>query len=278
MPRHLTESEKEFAAQNWPNLNVNNVQVTGAATATYNCLAWTLGITNSWVWPWRGGATVSKAQFDQLYANYGYSPAGSGPVAVYGFNPNDMQHGSLYTQTHRSYESKCGSWLRITHTLQGMEGGSYGDVEGFYSAATSLQKKTELMQLSFDSFNRLSAQELKILEDAVLNVDPALRASFEKTYREWKATWEHPLIVASSNPYDRTRSVQFLELIALGSGILPLLINQLLDQEEFFALQAVDRLLKPALSVVRGPYDDLILMGEQGRALETVKRWIHYNS
>lgn len=277
MPRHLTDAEKEFALQNWPNMNVNNVLVTADATAIYNCLAWTLGITNSWVWPWRGGATVSKAQFDELYATYGYSPSGSGPVAVFGFNSSDMQHGSLFSQHYGSYESKCGSWLRITHTLQGMEGGAYGDLEGSYSATTALQKKTELMQLSFDSINRLSARELKILEDAVLNTDPALRASFEKAYREWRATWQHPLIMASSNPYDRTRSIQFLELVALGSGILPLLMNQLRNEEEFFALQAADRLLKPALSVIRPPDDELILMGEQGRALETVKRWIHYH-
>ena len=253
MPRSLTDAEKEFALRNWPNMNVDNVLVTGDATATYNCLAWTLGITNSWVWPWRGGATVSKAQFDQLYASYGYSPSGSGPVVVFGFNASDMQHGSLFSQNYGSYESKCGSWLRITHTLQGMEGGSYGDVEGSYSATTALQKKTELMQLSFDSINRLSARELKVLEDAVLNTDPALRSSFEKAYREWRATWQHPLIISSSNPYDRTRSIQFLELVALGSGILPLLMNQLRNEEDFFALQAAVTLTRCGESSRRCP-------------------------
>src|SRR6185437_3817241 len=146
MPRPLTEAEKRYAVENWPHINVDTALVTGEATYAYNCLAWTLGITNSWVWPWRGGAAVSKRQFDELYSQHGYFPAGSGPVAVYGLNADDMQHGCLYSPFYSNYESKCGGWLRITHTLRGMERGTYGDVEGFYSARLSSQKKTELMQ------------------------------------------------------------------------------------------------------------------------------------
>ncbi len=45
----------------------NNYEVLRPADRRYNCIAWSLGITDRWVWP---GATV--ADFDRLYGSHGY--------------------------------------------------------------------------------------------------------------------------------------------------------------------------------------------------------------
>ena len=97
---------------------------------------------------------------------------------------------------------------------------------------------------------------------------------FDKAYAAWKATWNHPLIVISSAPAARAQSVEFLELISLGSEILPLLMEKLTDPDEFFALVAVDRLARPELQVTQEHDDEAVLLGEQGRAIETVQRWV----
>ena len=83
--------------------------------------------------------------------------------------------------------------------------------------------------------------------------------------------------MTSSNPHTRTNSIEFLELMSMGKKIVPLLINKLLSPNDFFALQAVDRYLGKSLQVNREIEDKLNLLGEQGRATETVKKWIRYS-
>ncbi len=72
----------------------------------------------------------------------------------------------------------------------------------------------------------------------------------------------------------RAQTVEFLELISLGHDILPLLMEKLTDPDEFFALVAVDRLARPELQITRELGDEAVLLGEQGRAIETVQRWV----
>ena len=51
-------------------------------------------------------------------------------------------------------------------------------------------------------------------------------------------------------------------------------MEKLTDPDEFFALTAVDRVARPELHVIRELDDEAVLLGEQGRAIETVQRWI----
>ena len=37
--------------KDFPNLDVNNISVTGEATGTYNCIAYSMGITIKWIDP-----------------------------------------------------------------------------------------------------------------------------------------------------------------------------------------------------------------------------------
>jgi hypothetical protein len=101
-----------------------------------------------------------------------------------------------------------------------------------------------------------------------------MKKRFEKAYQNWKEAGSHPFIVISSNPASRTQTPAFLELISLGPAIMPLLMEKLTNPEEFFALQVADRLLRPEFVVSLDLDDPAILLGEQGRAIETVKQWI----
>ncbi len=121
---------------------------------------------------------------------------------------------------------------------------------------------------------RLTKRELKSLDEHVEGVDAKLRKRFEKSYRAWRKTWEIPAIAISPNPAHRTHTPAFVELISLGLDVLPLLIEKLTHVDEFFALQAVDRLLQPKFIVRWEPNNPAVLLGEQHRALLTVKRWI----
>jgi hypothetical protein len=279
LPRALTGPEQTQARSYWPRMAVANVVVTDEPTERYNCLAWTLGITTSWIWPW-GSRPATKAEFDALYRSYGFSPATAGPIAAFGLSQVAMQHGSISGPGHGPrWESKAGNWLRIQHGLAEMEGGTvYGDVRGFYSrsnlrAAEPADARLSRM-LSTQTMMTLTAEQGDLVRARAASVDRPIRDRFDAAYAEWRATWSHPLVIVSSAPIDRSQSLQFLELVALGPDIVPLLMEKLLDPTEFFALVAVDRLIPPTLVVVRELDDDVVLQGEQGRAIETVQRWI----
>jgi hypothetical protein len=311
-------------------MNVAAVVVTDEPTGRYNCLAWTLGITSSWIWPWTT-LSVAKAEFDLLYQSYGFTPASSGPIAVFGLSLIEMTHGSISGIRHGPrWESKCGTWLRIQHGLSEMEGGNfYGNVLGFYAGpaaelsdvedarasirhgprweskcGTWLRIQHGLSEMEGGNFygnvlgfyagpaaelsdvedaraslrtmkaEKLSRAEVKYLKDRVRQVDPETKRQFEEVYAAWKEVWNHPLIAISSNPVSRTQTPTFLELLSLGQTILPLLMEKLTDPEEFFALQAVDRLIRPEFVIRRNADDPAVLLGEQGRAIETIKQWV----
>ena len=66
-----TPQQKAKFLKYFPNLKTWSV--TGAATGSYNCVAWSVGITNQWLWP---GSTVKD--FDAFYAYHGWKVSTNG--------------------------------------------------------------------------------------------------------------------------------------------------------------------------------------------------------
>ena len=277
MPRSLTPQEKQEAKQVWPRLDVEAVVVTDEKTRNYNCLAWTFGITTSWVWPW-GSRNATKTEFDVLYRSKGFTPAGAGEIAAFGLNLGSMTHGSISGPGHGPrWESKCGAWLRIQHGLGELEGGAlYGNALGFYTHSASAGPTIASGRTALKAM-KLEEVEIDAIQQAVRAVPEETRTRFTAAYRAWVETWDHPLVIVSSNPSDRAQSTQFLDLVSLGPQILPLLIERLATSDEFFALQALDRLLPTSHIVALELEDPRVLGGEQERALLSVKRWVAAN-
>jgi hypothetical protein len=97
-----------------------------------------------------------------------------------------------------------------------------------------------------------------------------LRARFEGGYRDWKKTFARPDIVVNSDSKAVRNSKEFATLVSLGPGILPLIVDKLLQPDQFFALQVYDVLQdRPELRE-----DEHLDLGEQQRALATARRWL----
>lgn len=283
--RRLTAKEQQVLRPSFPRLNFEEVYVRGERDQAYNCLAWTLGINNAWIWPW-SPRNPTKAEFDQLYRRYGFAPAGTGSVAGLGLGTSSMRHGALGTRGLVSmprWSSKLGQYLLIQHQLGQLEGGSdYGNVQGYYSKSrprTRDERPPESEAEEFPAgdvivFDEVSDEALSFVRARAEAIEPELRTRFEDAYAAWSATWEHPGIALSSNPGDYARSTEFLELVALGPAILPLLMGKLLDPDGFLALQAIERLGRPQLFDVVELDDETILGGEQARARQVLERWI----
>ena len=123
-----TAEQKTRIEPHFPNLKTWNV--TGPATDKYNCIAWSVGIKNEWIWP---GHTVQD--FDSFYSLHGWTVSSNcnreykkRKVALYAYNsnPNSCSHGSRETHDCGWDESKLGKWERIMHIRTELEGGFYG--------------------------------------------------------------------------------------------------------------------------------------------------------
>jgi hypothetical protein len=274
MARSLTPGEKQRFAGYFPNLNVDLAVVTGEASSVYNCISWTVGFTDRWLWPGN-----SVADFDTFYSGFGFVRAGDGPIAAWGRSTSNMTHGSISGLGHGPrWESKCGADLRIQHGLNELTGSTYGRVFAFYRRSP-LQEAyfapvLENQMKEKISKSYLTAAERKTLRDQINETPDELRAAFESAFDAWKVSWFRGSLGISSNPQTRAMGVEFDVLIALGPKILPLVIQKLADPENFLALQLYDTMQPNERLVVQfEPDDERILEGEQGRARRVVHAW-----
>jgi hypothetical protein len=240
----------------------------------YNCISWTVGVTNRWLWP--GG---SLANFDTFYHGFGFVRAGDGPVAVWGISASNMKHGSISGPGHGPrWESKCGPDLRIQHGLGELVGSTYGRVLAFYRKSRTLTASNEpvmeqvMKEKTAKSY--LSPAQRRLLNEERARVPAALRATFDKAFAAWKNTWFSGGLAVSSDPHTRAVGKEYDALLALGPAVLPLVVEALADPENFFALQLYDAMQPNERLIVQyGPDDERILEGEQGRAQRVVQAW-----
>jgi hypothetical protein len=107
---------------------LEDFSITGAPTTKYNCIAWTLGKTDTWEWP---GYSISD--FDNLYGQYGYRVVLKDGAQIALFVKEDIaMHGAVRISAN-TWESKLGELHRITHRLEDIEDDFYGKAERFYS-------------------------------------------------------------------------------------------------------------------------------------------------
>jgi hypothetical protein len=271
MPRPPTPAEKVKLKKTFPKLDVDKVIVSGEATSDYNCIAWTLGITNSWIWPGE-----KEADFDKLYKGQGFVRSTDGPIAAWGTGQDKMTHGCITGSGHGArWESKIGEEIRIQHGLTELEGAAYGKVRFFYASrvsAVSSDRNITVVQLLQSA--RSEGALLERLTNELRVVPKAMHAEFEKRYAAWQQTWTRGDIAISSDPRAVRNSPEFLDLCALGVEIVPLLLRRIVESADHRALQVYDALqLNDALRV-ESFSDHRVIGGEQYRALVTAQRWL----
>ena len=274
MPRPMTPAEQQRFHGYFPILDVALAVVTDYATSAYNCIAWTVGVTNRWLWP--GG---SLAHFDTFYRGYGFARSGNGPIAAWGRSTSAMTHGCVSGPGHGPrWESKCGGDLRIQHGLNELVGGLYGHVVAFYSKVRTLP--APFVAIAEDVMKEklvksyLSAPQKQLLLKQQAAIPTKVQTAFEAAFSAWKDTWFSGGLAVSSDPQTRAVGSEFNALIALGPAILPLLVEKLADPENFLALQLYDSMQPDEKLLVQyEPDDERIVEGEQGRARRVVQAW-----
>jgi hypothetical protein len=274
LPRKLTASEKVSFHNDFPLLDVDFTIVTDEPSPVYNCISWTVGVTNFWHWP---GGTL--ANFDSFYGQFGLQRKTKGHVAAWGQADNAMTHGCISGPTHGPcWESKCGSWARIQHCLNELNGPVYGHVIAYYAwKKIVIGPKFPLPKylIEYMKIKRVyTKEEIAVIKDLIKAIPAARVTDFEKKFRAWKNSWHKGSLSSSSDPYARAASGEFRELTGMGKEIVPLLINKLMDESNFLALAAYEKLADKRSIISIDANDEKVLEGEQGRAYRTVKLYL----
>jgi hypothetical protein len=129
-----TESERA----GFPRLT-DEFEVIRPNSTSYNCIAWSLGYTDRWIWPAQNGGQVYFSDFDDLYTRHGFKKATTmsfdksakyDKVVLYA-KANDW---NILEPTHAAKQQSDGSWtskvgklpvIRHLHPND-LEGSSYG--------------------------------------------------------------------------------------------------------------------------------------------------------
>jgi hypothetical protein len=100
-------------------------------------------------------------------------------------------------------------------------------------------------------------------------MSPGLRRLFDVRFAARKKTWSEPPLVFSSNPHDATHSKAFQDLTALGRNIIPAVVEELLEPDNFFALQLYDT-IQEKRSLAASSTEDRF-ESKQARARKTIR-------
>src|SRR5258705_1629996 len=270
LPRKLTAAEKTSFLSAFPLLDVDFTIVTDEPTGAYNCISWTVGVTNVWHWP---GSLFTDC--DSFYAKFGLQRKTKGHVAAWGFADNDMTHGCISGPTHGPcWESKCGGWARIQHCLNELNGPAYGHVIAYYTWKIKIVPLPIYLKKYMKLKKEFTKEEINLLKALIKEIPSEKAKDFEKRFSAWKRIWHTGSHAFSSDPYTRTKTSEFRELKALGREILPLLAGKLMDENNFLALPAFEELANKKFIIRINPADEKVLEGEQGRTFRTVKNYL----
>lgn len=288
-PRAPTASEEDQLRDWFPKLDMSKVMITGPATKVYNCVAWALGIDYKWI-----NFPSFLGEFEYLFENakalegapYNFTVVSAlsngADVDGWGLNSSDMTHASVFYQTGY-YESKIGNAWRITHDREGlswyMGSGSYGDVVTSFNKSFFLyDSKEEFARKRELAMQKLSPVEISPEKKNALFVKNRNNSNgnFEKVFAAWVDRWMSPKSAPSSRLEDAKDLPEFSQLLAMGTKILPLVVEKMLDDENLLAVVLYDALQdNKELKVMY--VGDEYLKGEQYRMQLSAKKWIDSN-
>jgi hypothetical protein len=106
-------------------------------------------------------------------------------------------------------------------------------------------------------------------------VDLDRKEQFEDLFGKWKRKWFTGEIAFSSDTNANKKLREYAPLKKMGKDITPLLVEKLLDSENFVALVLFDDLQETRkFSIMRKKAAADITKGEAYRAQKTVKNWL----
>ncbi|UPS45048.1 hypothetical protein M1D30_02465 [Prevotella sp. E15-22] len=180
-----------FAKHYFENLKDNDV-IFSSETQTevdlnfYNCISWSAGVWMEWYNPFD-----RIEDFDDFYANYGYSRTNSSSQAVIDVweRNGEFQHASVKSKGHQyaagyDWESKDGGWHRFFHPRYAIRTDDYyGDVVAYYKKNYDFQQYLEPGPIQSFSF---SDSEMAKIDDGIKRIPDSVEKNFWNLYNNYQ--------------------------------------------------------------------------------------------
>ena len=141
---------------------------------------------------------------------------------------------------------------------------------------TDMSEIKELAKQIAQEDIELSDAEKQAVIDKAANINCEVKTKFNDLFNSWNEEISiNPQTKYSSSTLAYTTLPQFKEMQAMGKNIIPLIMEKLLDEDNFFLLPLYDAIQTDSqLKISYKKGDAKILEGEQNKAKRTVRLWL----
>lgn len=252
----------------FPYLAQADTTITGADIGAYNCIAWSLGLSDRWINP-AGSIEAFTAFYIQAGCEERAWYSADAAVAAWADREKPTHGSRLYQEGSGLWESKLGQSYRITHGKEGLRGSVYGEIVNYFTAPKKFMAKRERTQFT--------ARQHETLGRLVDETDNGLREPFESAFAKLKEGWHSEAFRYEASTESIRRLPVYTELLEMGTAVLPFLVAKLAEEENFFALPLYDEMQSDGL--LRISYQDErykrdAIEGEQERARRSVAAYL----
>jgi len=120
----------------------------------------------------------------------------------------------------------------------------------------------------------LTSSEIKVIEGLSARVEASVRSAFEISFKAWKDKWFTGPALFSSDTNSNKLLPEYNILRTMGDSILPLIVRELANPENFPLLVLYDD-IAPKDFLVDANAPEFALDGEQARAIRTIKKYLY---
>lgn len=245
--------------QNFPLLTQDDAIRSAPATGAYNCIAWSGGVSNTWIWPPSNLSTYNCSSanylqcFDNFYSNnpvrypgaWNYTRTGAteaNSIVDLWKTATAYTHASVKKPGNNhphgyDWESKPGSTNRTLHPRYALtQANWYGSVSNYYKATGTYARNANVQQAfssDADAVNAgvaifdkavLTGQAVDKLKNLLQKTGKSLTAEFDRLYHQWDATKAANASLSDPAAYCKNNEYRALEKFALTNRQAAMLI------------------------------------------------------
>ncbi|MBL7726201.1 MAG: hypothetical protein JNM68_00875, partial [Dinghuibacter sp.] len=257
----------------FPELKADDAIQSAPFTSSYNCIAWSGGVTSAPMWPpnwastWNCSSTNNYiACFDMYYANtpaprypgaWNYTrngaTAATAVVDLWTLPSGWPTHGSIRRPGNNhphgyDWESKPGNFDRTFHPRYALNNPSwYGSPTSFYIHNSTYARTggvTKAIESDADAIKaglaiyepaKLGTTAAEKLSGLVRTTERAINSRFEELYKIWKATWAKNATQSDPDAFCRNTEFEALENFCRkhGDAALVLVFDKFVHGDHF---------------------------------------------
>ncbi|MCJ1474359.1 hypothetical protein MMC13_003017 [Lambiella insularis] len=246
----LTDEEWQPAKMFNPELIRERCSKIGEPTSVYNCISWSLGITDRII-----ETPESQADFEEFYRQNGFVKCPYAEGTIDGFGEHEEGGGLLLmlhaSRFHGGYcSSKRGDDMLMIHHRDGFNRSAfYGSIVTSFkpalTPATAEGLTVPVTRVEASAPEPHVRARLEKLSEQLAGAFPTLQNDFEAKWSAWTGTWGSTSDYAryeSSSTRVWAKGPQWDALVAMGPKIIPQVVDKLAEPNNVIGVWLYNKL------------------------------------